>query len=151
MSPVRQIIYASQASMAFPPETLLELLTFCRRANPRAELSGLLVFRDDTFLQLLEGPAERVTRVYEKICVDPRHHDIRLLADRQVEERYFPDWSMGFEEVNEVALISWPGLSHVLQPPRTSAEWSAQPDLALAFFEACHDDFQLSRRTPGTR
>jgi hypothetical protein len=148
MPVIRQIIYASQAVTAFPPATLLELLTFCRKSNPKAGLTGLLVFRDNTFLQLLEGPPEQVTRVYGSISTDPRHRDLELLVDRQVEQRSFPDWSMGFEEVNEVALNSWPGLSHVLQPPRTPAEWASQPDLALAFFNACHEDFQLSRRLP---
>lgn len=150
MSVLRQIIYASEARAAFPPATLLELLTFCRKANPKARLTGLLVFRDNTFLQLLEGPREQVTRVFGQISADPRHHDIRLLVDREVTQRSFPDWSMGFEEVNEVALNAWPGLSHVLQPPRTPSEWADQPNLALAFFNACHDDFQVSRRPMGT-
>lgn len=147
MTKIRQVIYASQSEAKFSASNLLALLAFCRSANPKASLTGLLVHRDGTFLQLLEGPSEQVGRVYGQITRDPRHHDIHLVFDRQVPARYFPDWSMGFEEVNEVALLAWPGLNHVLQPPRTAAEWASQPDLALSFFDACRDDFQVSRKT----
>ena len=147
MPEIRQIIYSSQARKIFSPAALLDLLGFCRQANPKAGLTGLLGHRDGTFLQLLEGPSEQVTRVIGRISADVRHYDIRILADRHVPERFFPDWSMGFEEVNEVALMAWPGLNHVLQPPRSSAEWANQPDLALAYFDACRADFQLSRTT----
>lgn len=150
MSTLKQVIYASTAEDRFSPTALLSLLTQCRQANPRVGLTGLLVHRDGTFLQLLEGPPKEVDKVMRRIGEDPRHHDIHALFTLEPPARFFPDWSMGFEEVNEVALLTWPGLSHLIQPPQSAAEWADNPDLALAFFTACRDDFQVTRRPIGT-
>jgi len=91
-----RLIYASEASQPFGPGEFDALLASARRGNTRRSLTGLLVFDHRTFLQVLEGEAERVSEVFCRIAADPRHRRVLILEAREVAERLFGDWSMGF-------------------------------------------------------
>ncbi|MGE0440218.1 MAG: BLUF domain-containing protein [Gemmatimonadales bacterium] len=135
MSSVLQIVYVSTATVRWTAAALLELLHASRRKNQLHGVTGLLGHNDGTFLQLVEGPAAQVRLLLDRIRQDPRHEDVSVLVERAVPHRYFPDWSMGFQEVEEV--IPGPGLSPVLPLAGAAAKWVADPGLALAFFESC--------------
>ena len=66
-----------------------------RAHNAAAGITGVLVFSDGVFLQLLEGGRGAVSALYNRISRDPRHHDVVLLAYDEVDERRFAGWSMG--------------------------------------------------------
>ena len=65
-----------------------------RTNNERADVTGCLICRDDIYLQLLEGPAESVMRIYEKIIHDDRHVEVTKLVNHTVTERMFGEWAM---------------------------------------------------------
>jgi hypothetical protein len=46
------------------------------------------------YLQLLEGPQEKVDASYQRIQRDRRHLEVKLLSRRNVTERLFPGWAM---------------------------------------------------------
>lgn len=98
---MRRIIYCSQATHDFAPEELVELLRTVRELNTRAGLSGMLLYCSQSFLQMLEGDADALEATYARVAVDPRHQNLRLLMDAEVATPLFPDWSMGFEHVDE--------------------------------------------------
>ncbi len=98
---MKRIIYCSQATYDFAPEELVELLRTVRELNLRAGLSGMLLYCSQSFLQMLEGDADALEATYARVAVDPRHQNLRLLMDAEVPTRLFPDWSMGFEHVDE--------------------------------------------------
>jgi len=75
---------------------VVTILEQSRRRNAAASVTGLLVFDTHHFLQCLEGGREEVTDTYHRIAVDPRHHDVTLMCVSDIDERYFPDWSMGY-------------------------------------------------------
>jgi hypothetical protein len=55
---------------------------------------------------------------YETIANDARHTDCRLLLDREIERRSFPDWRMGYRLLErpsdgEVMEALWEDLSNV--------------------------------------
>jgi hypothetical protein len=91
-----QLMYASTAREPFTAEELAALLLQARAQNHERGLTGLLVYHGGAFLQVLEGRGEAVTEVFERIGRDPRHADLRLLIRREVDEREFGEWSMGF-------------------------------------------------------
>jgi hypothetical protein len=98
---MKRIIYGSQATEDFSPEQLIELLASVRASNVRAGLSGMLLYCGRSFLQLLEGDEAALEQTYRRIEADSRHTNLRLLLDETVDERLFPDWSMGFDHVDD--------------------------------------------------
>ena len=90
------ITYSSAALQPFSQDDLLALLEQSRSSNEQDGLTGVLVYRDDRFLQLLEGPDDVVRERMRVIEADDRHGTIRVLLEDEIEERQFPDWTMGF-------------------------------------------------------
>lgn len=96
---MEQLVYISTSrSLAQVSEAEINsILAVSRRNNARDELTGLLVVGGRRFLQVLEGPAAALTAAYDRIEADPRHFALVQLSRRQVTERSFPDWQMGFD------------------------------------------------------
>lgn len=72
------------------------------------------------FLQFLEGEETVLNRVYAKIDMDKRHKNVQKLFDQAIEERAFPDWSMGlssYESLNEEQKTIFQDLSKVSLKP----------------------------------
>lgn len=98
---MRRIIYCSRAVRDVTPEELIDLLAVARRNNEAAGLSGMLLYSSQSFLQLLEGEPAALERAYDRIGADPRHTALRLLLDTEVPRPLFPDWTMGFDHVDD--------------------------------------------------
>jgi hypothetical protein len=91
--PLLQLIYASRP-FGFDAGTLLDILFKARATNAAADVTGCLICRDDLYLQLLEGPAANVLRIYDKITHDDRHVEVTQLVNQPVNERMFGAWAM---------------------------------------------------------
>ncbi len=102
--PVRRLIYCSQATHDIAPEELVALLELARASNERAGLRGMLLYCSQSFLQLLEGESAALDATYARITADDRHTNLRLLLDTEVSAPLFPDWTMGFEHVDDEEL-----------------------------------------------
>jgi hypothetical protein len=50
---------------------------------------------------VLEGEPEALASTYARISVDDRHTALRLIMDADVPAPLFPDWTMGFEHVDD--------------------------------------------------
>jgi hypothetical protein len=98
---VRRIIYCSQATHDVGPEELVALLELARAKNHRDGLTGMLLYCSQSFLQMLEGEPTALEATYSRIMADDRHTKLRLLMSKDVAEPLFPDWTMGFEHVDE--------------------------------------------------
>ncbi len=98
---MKRIIYCSQATHDVSPDELVELLEVSRRNNEDAGLSGMLLYSSQSFLQVLEGEPDALAATYARIIADDRHANLRLLMDAEVASPLFPDWTMGFEHVDE--------------------------------------------------
>ena len=101
-----QLVYVSAAAVPFADAELEDLLALARENNSSLSVTGILLFTDQTFFQVLEGDRNVVQQLYEKIALDRRHNNVLLLAKREIGERNFGDWSMGFvrdrKEISEL-------------------------------------------------
>jgi len=104
-------IYASTASRAYGPQELADLLTVARARNLERGVSGVLLHIDGNFFQVLEGQAEVVDALYERIARDPRHARVTLIVRERIARRAFADWSMGFAEIASAQLSDTLGLN----------------------------------------
>jgi hypothetical protein len=105
------LVYASAATRKFEPKELAEILKAAGRHNLRAGITGMLLYVDGSFFQVLEGDEERVHALYEKITRDARHTSALKLIEEPIEERAFSRWSMGFAEMKRSELSKIPGLN----------------------------------------
>lgn len=97
-----RIMYLSTAIVRFTDEELEELLVIARKNNSILNVTGLLIIKGRSFLQCLEGPKEAVNEIFEKIKLDKRHNSIIELIEEDEGQRYFPDWSMGYKNINHL-------------------------------------------------
>jgi hypothetical protein len=111
---LQQIIYTSAALDDFSEVDLSRLLLKARPRNAALDVTGMLLYHDRSFLQVLEGDPTHVAQVFERIRHDRRHTRILTIMNRAVEERQFRDWAMGFVALKELA-SSLPGYSDYLR------------------------------------
>src|ERR1700712_5519340 len=105
-----RLIYASRAVSSPEESGLLDVLSVSRERNAAADVTGVLVHAERSFMQMIEGPATEITATYERITRDERHEALRLLLRERVDERLFPDWTMGFYQPDDAVLVkSLPG------------------------------------------
>ncbi len=90
------LIYLSTAIRPMGEEDLFDILTKSRNNNLRDKITGLLLYADGTFIQVLEGSLENVLATYHKIVNDERHKNVIKLVSDPLEKRVFPNWSMSF-------------------------------------------------------
>ena len=93
---MQRIIYVSSARHSVQPEHIADILSSSRRNNARANVTGLLIFHEGMFLQVLEGEEEVVSELYARISGDSRHGNCRLLMREEIDERAFESWAMAF-------------------------------------------------------
>ena len=102
MSLVR-LVYASRSRLveADRRAELARILETARQLNAERHVTGFLMATPGGFAQILEGEAGSIAETYGRIMVDPRHGDLRLLAQDAIEQRQFTGWAMAFAERNE--------------------------------------------------
>jgi Sensors of blue-light using FAD len=62
--------------------------------NKAQAITGVLIYKDGIFYQLLEGDFSGVTGVFNKIILDKRHDTIELITFSEIRERNFSAWHM---------------------------------------------------------
>ncbi|MCT7958757.1 BLUF domain-containing protein [Laspinema palackyanum] len=92
---MKRLTYISKFSRTLCAEEIEAIGRVSGQKNQQANVTGVLLCLDGIFFQILEGEAEKIDRIYERILADDRHTDILCLkSEGEVGERMFPDWSM---------------------------------------------------------
>ena len=94
------LAYISDAVGVHSEKEMEDLLRVCRKNNKKLNVTGMLLYAENKFLQILEGDPEVVYALFEKIEQDPRHDNTTIMDTDLVEERSFNDWSMGFHRTD---------------------------------------------------
>jgi hypothetical protein len=136
LSDLKSIIYASSARKLFSADELIELLRKSRENNNALDITGMLLYRDGNFIQVLEGPEDVVMSLYEKIRRDKRHFGIIILGQQPITERQFPNWSMGFLNIDEMSAKELEGYNHFLKDEFSPEFFSENPIRAYIMLES---------------
>jgi hypothetical protein len=94
---MHHIIYMSYARAPFTSAQLHQLLLLARRRNTELAITGILLYGNERFMQVLEGEEAVVRDLYELIRQDPRHQHVIAYADKPIPARSFTEWAMAFE------------------------------------------------------
>jgi len=111
MTALIHVVYVSEATADISDGALRDLLGRARKHNASADLTGLLLHVERSFLQVLEGTHEAVGLLYAKIGLDKRHDRVVKLIEEPIEQRDFQDWTMGIARVTAKELAGIAGLS----------------------------------------
>ena len=107
-------MYSSRAIKAFTQAELLELLARSRENNSKLGVTGMLLYKDGEFMQVLEGAEQTVRTLIAKIERDPRHKNVSKLLIGNCPERQFPFWYMGFSNLDTEEARNTPGYTEFL-------------------------------------
>lgn len=124
---LHHLIYLSRATIAFDDQQLQQLLLEARIYNQAVGITGILLYGQQQFLQVLEGEPTLVQALYARIRQDPRHHDVTLYADKEIAHRAFEDWAMAYhpqdpQQFQQFAGLVSPAELRVEQPNLTQAD-----------------------------
>ena len=108
------LVYTSTAKDLFDDQSLKELLKVARRNNKANNISGMLLYSEGVFMQVLEGPRDKVQQTFDHINEDPRHHSVIILSQSLIEERQFGEWEMGFKSPDREDLVKESGFTEFL-------------------------------------
>ncbi|MDC0736707.1 BLUF domain-containing protein [Cognatishimia sp. SS12] len=89
-------IYLSTAPHAPTADQLLSLMEVARRNNSRDGITGLTAYHDYTFIQVLEGPFDKVEACFHRILQNPMHDNILVAHEEYAKDRIFDDYAMAF-------------------------------------------------------
>ncbi len=91
------ILYASEVSHSLSEAEINHILDKARARNVQEGVTGILLHKDGHFLQYIEGPKAALARVYQTIEADNKHKNLKLIFNRPVVARLFPEWSMAYQ------------------------------------------------------
>jgi hypothetical protein len=68
--------------------------------NKSKNLTGILIYCNKHFFQILEGDKDEILTLYSRIVIDYRHDNIVKLQEGFIKKRQFENWSMAFKSFN---------------------------------------------------
>lgn len=100
--PYKTLIYVSQSALELTHEEVFSILKASWKKNRQNGIGGILLYDKTFFIQLLNGPVDKVDRIFERIVEDNRHHTIQLIGTRLSKNQEFHEWNMGFLPKSEM-------------------------------------------------
>ena len=89
-----EVSYRSKSSPFLTDSELASLNEQATQRNRELGLSGCLVFYENNFFQILEGPKKNVLTVFNDIKNDSRHSDVEVIWKGPRDLKIFPDPGM---------------------------------------------------------
>ena len=102
-----RLIYSSEATPGLAAAELEEMLAESRIRNQVYGITGVLLFVEGAFLQILEGEKDDVLGLMERIERDPRHRGVKVFYEQEVDERAFASWSMAYLSPSAEEVAKW--------------------------------------------
>ncbi len=88
------MVYISSTAKTFEQSEIDVILKSSVKNNLASGITGVLIYGDGGFIQVLEGKGHALDSTYKRILCDPRHSGIMVLYREKVSQRSFPDWGM---------------------------------------------------------
>ena len=133
---LKRTIYTSKAKKQLSKRNLLDLLHEARTYNTLDNITGILMHREGSFLQVIEGESKVINNLVTRLKRDPRHIAFKIIFDSSVNNRYFSNWAMGCADFDNPELSLIPGIRTDLKDPRVIENIIKNlPEIAFFFLE----------------
>ena len=98
---LRQVVYISNTPSPFglTEQEKKDIILTCRKNNKQYGITGILLSHESSIVQVIEGPADAVQIILNKIMLDSRHRSVITILDHEVEHRSFAGWEMAFRDM----------------------------------------------------
>ncbi len=130
------LIYVSLAERDMTKDDIEDILHTSRENNQKRGITGMLLYRNRYFIQVLEGEADEVMALYDHIEKDDRHRNVLLVGKNHINERSFGEWSMGFKNLDEINVDELEGYTDFLERPFNPEELASDPSQAKTLLNA---------------
>ncbi len=98
-----RLIYQSRSTLAgkqdLQIEAIQDILRHARRRNIMCGVSGILLYNQLEYFQVLEGSKAAVNLIFRSILHDRRHTNVVTLQRGPASSRIFHSWSMAYKEL----------------------------------------------------
>lgn len=115
MKRLHQIIYTCEQARPLDQDDLIELSADAMGRNAEHHITGVIVYCDGYFLQLIEGYRHELNHLMRSIRHDNRARNIEILSDAGIQVRDYPDSFMSLHILSESMLREgeyWSGIFH---------------------------------------
>ena len=102
MSKLVELIYVSEPAQEMSFLGLMRLLYHSYLRNTQSGITGALIYENNRFGQVIEGPKTQIEALWAKIQLDTRHKNIRLVESKPINQRSFSKWTMVFQGSAEI-------------------------------------------------
>ena len=142
MASLFALTYLSIASRDLLPEELDSILLNARLFNAGEQVTGVLLYGDGRFFQLLEGTEASVRKAFDRVSTSQAHRGVRVLSKGPIAERFFESWHMGFTHapvsaMQDLSHLAW---EDAIPYTRSDAKKSVGLGLVLHFWETWSAD-----------
>ncbi|HCW07589.1 MAG TPA: bluf domain protein [Cytophagales bacterium] len=90
-----QLTYVSTRNTNCTEAEIEKILGACKKNNPPLAITGILLYSDNKFIQMVEGDSKVILGLYDKIKTDNRHSNCTMISYGPITEKSFPSWHMG--------------------------------------------------------
>ena len=94
-----QLVYVSNRKPSCTQEEIDKILDSCKKNNPSLNITGVLLYSETKFIQLVEGEANVIMSLYDKIKLDSRHSNPMMISYGPIKDKAFPSWHMGTKKL----------------------------------------------------
>jgi len=109
---LHQLFYVSRATPKMSAD-VQNIINTAHARNGPLHVTGAFVFSGEFFAQVLEGPPQALETLMCSIRRDPRHTIMWEWPSRPVAERWYPHWSMGYLQNDNLEAV----VDHLSQSP----------------------------------
>jgi hypothetical protein len=102
MTQLIELTYVSQPAQAMSFLGLMRLLYHSYSNNQALGITGVLIYENDRFGQVIQGKVDQIDALWNRIQKDQRHKNVRLIDRKPISERTFSKWTMVFQGRDEI-------------------------------------------------
>lgn len=96
-----ELIYISKKKPSCSIEDIEDVLKASLAQNGNKDITGVLLYSQKQFMQILEGDKIEILKLYDKIKKDKMHCKTVMVSLSPIKERYFPGCQMVSKEVSD--------------------------------------------------
>lgn len=78
-----------------------DIITTSKANNPKRGVTGILLYHQGKFVQVIEGEEKDLRSLMRIIEKDERHTNLEYLVDETINERGFDQWNMDFFNLSD--------------------------------------------------
>lgn len=105
MSSLHNLVYVSQRAKHCDEQEIKKILDWSVQHNPTVGVTGVLLHTENRFMQYLEGDNKELLKLFDYIKRDKRHSRATILYNVPVPKRVFPNWQMGYRDLDKDILL----------------------------------------------